>query len=91
MDPFAADIATEVDALVGPGAADGVDFEAIETAVRRRALGFAARLVEGRLNDHPNHRYIPRQAALVGRCQGNLWAWYRHGRALGEAPSRRTR
>ena len=34
---FAADIAAEVDALAGTGAADGIDFEALETAVRRSA------------------------------------------------------
>ena len=47
---FAADIAAEIDALAGAGAADGIDFEALETAVRRQALGLAARLVERRLN-----------------------------------------
>ena len=47
---FATDLAAEVDALLGDGAADGVDLEALETAVRRRALGLAARLAEGRLN-----------------------------------------
>ena len=47
---FAADIAAEIDALAGPGTADGTDFERLETAVRRQALGLAARLVERRLN-----------------------------------------
>ena len=46
---FAADIAVEIDALAGAGAADGIDFEALETGVRRRALALAARLVERRL------------------------------------------
>ena len=42
--------------MFGPGAADGVDLEALETAVRRGALGLAARLVEGRLNaDRGDH------------------------------------
>ncbi len=50
---FAADIAAEIDALAGAGAAEGIDFDALETAVRRQALGLAARLVERRLNaDH---------------------------------------
>ena len=40
----------DIDALAGPGAADGIDFEVLETAVRRQALGLAARLVERRLN-----------------------------------------
>ena len=32
---FAADIAAEIDALADAGAADGIDFEALETAIRR--------------------------------------------------------
>ena len=44
------DLAAEIDALAGPGAADGIDFEVLESAVRRQALGLAARLVERRLN-----------------------------------------
>ena len=53
---FAADLAAEIDALAGPGAADGIDFEVLETAVRRQALGLAARLVERRLNaDRGDH------------------------------------
>ena len=47
---FAADIAAEIDALAGAGAADGIGFEALETGVRRRALALAARLVERRLD-----------------------------------------
>jgi hypothetical protein len=39
--------------LVGPGAVDGWDFEAIETAARRTALHVAARAITQRLNaDH---------------------------------------
>ncbi len=57
---FATDLAAEVEALFGAGAADGVDLEALETAARDCALGFAARLVEGRLNadcgDHAGPR-----------------------------------
>ena len=47
---FAADPAAEIDALAGPGAADGIDFKVLESAVRLQALGLAARLVERRLN-----------------------------------------
>jgi hypothetical protein len=36
--------------LIGSEAVDGLDFEAIETAVRRRSLTIAARVVEQRLN-----------------------------------------
>ncbi|MDP3940129.1 MAG: hypothetical protein Q8R92_18590, partial [Deltaproteobacteria bacterium] len=57
QEAFDAEVVAEIEALVGPGALDGVDFEAIETAARRRALQVAARAVERRLNtdtsDHP--------------------------------------
>jgi hypothetical protein len=53
---FDAEIVAEIEALVGPGALDGLDFEAIETAARRRALQVAARAVERRLNaDRSDH------------------------------------
>jgi hypothetical protein len=39
-----------VDALLGSGASDGIDFEASETAMRRQVLGLAARAIEQRLN-----------------------------------------
>lgn len=39
-----------MDALLGCGASDGIDFEAIETAARRQVLGLAARAIEQRLN-----------------------------------------
>lgn len=46
----------EVEALIAPGAADRLDFEAVETAIRRRALSVAARAIEQRLNaDHSDH------------------------------------
>ena len=47
---LARDVAVEVDALLGCGASDGIDFEAIETAARRQVLGLAARAIEQRLN-----------------------------------------
>ena len=53
---FDAEIIAEIEALVGAGAVDGLDFEAIETAARRRALQVAARAVERRLNaDRSDH------------------------------------
>ncbi len=53
---FDAEVVAEIEALVGPGAADGLDFEAIETAARRRALAVAARAVERRINaDRSEH------------------------------------
>jgi len=51
-----AEVAAEIEALVGPGAVEGLDFEAIETAARCRALAVAARAIAQRLNaDHSDH------------------------------------
>ncbi len=51
-----AEVAAEIEALVGPGAIEGLDFEAIETAARRQALAVAARAIAQRLNaDHSDH------------------------------------
>ncbi len=47
---FEAEIVAEIEALVGTGAADNLDFEAIETAMRRMAMRVAARSVERRIN-----------------------------------------
>lgn len=47
---FETEIVAEVEGLVGAGAVDDWDFEAIETAARRQALRVAARAVERRLN-----------------------------------------
>ncbi len=53
---FEAAVVQEIEALIAPGAADRLDFEAVETAVRRRALAVAGRAVEQRLNaDHTDH------------------------------------
>lgn len=48
---FEAEITAEIEELIGPNAADGIDFEAIETAIRREALQIAARAIEKRLNN----------------------------------------
>ena len=57
---FEAEIVGEIEALIAPGAADTLDFEAVETAARRRALHVAARAVEQRLNaDHSDHAAGP--------------------------------
>src|SRR5229473_533196 len=65
---FAAEVVHEIEALIAPGAADRLDFEAVETAARRRALEVAARAVEQRLNaDHSEEcaaGFCPRDAAL---------------------------
>jgi hypothetical protein len=47
---LAAEIVGEIEVLVGSGAVDEWDLEAVETAARREALRVAARAVEGRLN-----------------------------------------
>jgi hypothetical protein len=47
---FQAEIVQEIETLIAPGAADLLDFEAVETAVRRQALSVAARAVQQRLN-----------------------------------------
>jgi len=47
---FDAEIASEIEALIGNGTLEGLDFEAIETAARRKALQVAARAVERQLN-----------------------------------------
>ncbi len=53
---MAAEVIAEIEGLVGPGAAEGLDFEAIEMAARRRVLSVAARAVARRLNaDHSDH------------------------------------
>jgi hypothetical protein len=48
---FRIQIAAEIDRLIGKGAAVGLDFEAIETAVKREAMRIAARAVEKKLNE----------------------------------------
>ena len=47
---FDAEVASDIAGLIGEDALDGLDFEAIETAARRRVLQVAARAVEQRLN-----------------------------------------
>ena len=45
-----AEIAAEVEHLIGEGSLDGFDFEAVETAARQMALGVAGQAVAQRLN-----------------------------------------
>ena len=51
---FEAAVIQEIEALIAPGAADGLDFEAVETAARREALRVAACAVERRINADPS-------------------------------------
>ena len=64
---FAAEITTEIEGLVGPGATDGLDFEAIETAARRRALQVAARAVERRINADTSDHAGPTSSCPCGK------------------------
>lgn len=80
------DLAEEIERLVGWEAAQTMDFEALETAVRRQALRFAARVVEQRLNaDHSDFsgasrrcscgrpaRYVDRRAKPFESVLGEL-------------------
>ena len=65
---MAAEVVAEIEALVGPGAANGLDFEAIETAARRRALAVAARAVERRLNGDPSDHAGPTVRCDCGKA-----------------------
>ncbi|MBI4841887.1 MAG: ISKra4 family transposase [candidate division NC10 bacterium] len=64
---FEAEVVAEIEALVGPGAVDGLDFEAIETAARRRALAIAARAVEQRFNADPSDHRGPTLSCRCGK------------------------
>ena len=81
-----AEIKAEVEGLIGPGTAEGVDFEAIETAARRQALGIACRALAQRLNaDESDHvgpqlacgcgaaaRYVGRHAKTITTALGEM-------------------
>jgi len=64
---FEAEVTQEIEALVGQGAAQGLDFEAIETAARRQALQVAARAVERRLNDDTSDHAGPTFPCSCGK------------------------
>jgi len=80
------DLAEEIERLVGREAAQAMDFEAVETAVRHQALRFAARVVEQGLNaDHSDFtgasracscgqkaRYVDRRAKPFQTVLGEL-------------------
>ena len=62
------EITQEVEALLGSGIADALDFEAVEAAVRRQALRLAARLVEQRLNADTADYTGPTRPCAYGRA-----------------------
>ena len=83
---FAPAIEAELDRFVAPGAADTVDFEALESRLRQRALELAARAVEQRFHaDRSDHtgparpcpcgqpaRYAGRRAKTFATVLGRL-------------------
>ena len=52
--------------MIGPGSADSLDFEALETCLRRRALEFGAQLAAQRLNQDHSDQVGPRLACDCG-------------------------
>ena len=62
----AVEIATEADRLIGAGTADGIDFEAIETAARRLALAIMGKAVAARLNADRSDEMGSRQPCDCG-------------------------
>ena len=63
---FDAEVVAEIEALLGPGAVDGLDFEAIETTARRKALHVAARAVERCLNADTSDHAAPTLPCACG-------------------------
>jgi hypothetical protein len=64
---FDAEVVREIEALIAPGAADRLDFEAVEIAARRRALSVAARAVEQRLNADTSDHAGPTRPCACGK------------------------
>ena len=64
---FVPAIEAELARFVAPGAADSVDFEALETRLRQRALELAARAVERRFNDDLSDQCGPTQPCPCGQ------------------------
>ena len=64
---FDAEVVAEIEALLGPGAIDGLDFEAIETAARRKVLQVAARAIERCLNADTSDYAAPTLPCVCGK------------------------
>lgn len=83
---FEAEVSGEIQALIGNVPIDGIDFEAIETAVRRRALAIACKAVETRFNNDTSDyvgpyvtcscgaaaKYIGRRAKVITTVLGEM-------------------
>ena len=76
---FARAIEAEVERLVGPGSADTLDLEALETGLRRRMLEFGAQLAAQRINEDHTDQAGPRLACACGGCRSE--ALLRPGRS----------
>jgi hypothetical protein len=65
---MAAEVEQETEVLFGAAAVEEPDLEAVETALRRRALRLAARLLEARLNADFRTKAVPpgRVRAAIG-------------------------
>ncbi len=61
------EIQAEVEALLGPGTAESLDLEALETAARRCALQVAARALEEKLNADTSDHQGPWLSCQCGR------------------------
>ena len=64
---LAAEVTAEANRLMGDDWLDGVDFEAIETAVKQTALRVAAQAVAHRLNADHSDQKGPRQPCACSR------------------------
>ena len=64
---FEVETVAEIEALLGTGTVDEWDFEAIETAARRKAMRVAARAVEQRLNANTSDHAGPMSPCACGR------------------------
>jgi hypothetical protein len=64
---FETEIVAEIEALVGDGAVDTWDLEAIETAARRKAMRVAARAIEQRINADTSDHAGPTLSCTCGK------------------------
>jgi Transposase len=65
---FGAEITQEIEALVGRGSVDRLDFETLEMAAQSQARAVAARAVEQRLNADSSDYLGPRAPCACGRA-----------------------
>jgi hypothetical protein len=62
------ELEAEVERLIGAGSADALDFEAVESRLRARALRLAARLLESRLNADESDHTGPSRPCSCGQA-----------------------